>query len=157
MKLCCRLSVLRQFHVGHVLGSWRSVLSLSWHKWFSCKRGEWKIYCHGFALSTEPQISIHFVVWQTMWKKNCLKGGAASAATLFFLHSTNHIIDLWRCRHCCRRRFFDSILLAVHRTILIIATPLPRFSLVTYRSTCHIFLFLPDYCCGRENTVRHKS
>jgi len=91
-------------------------------------------------------------------KKNCFKGGAASAAKLFFRpHSTNHVIDLWRCRHCCRRRLFDSILLAVHRTILTIATPLPRFSLVTDRSTCHMFLFLPDYCCGRENTIRHKS
>ena len=77
-----------------------------------------------------------------MWKK-LLQRGCRKCSNVIFPHSTNHIIDLWRCRHCCRRRFFDSILLAVHRTILTIATRLPRFSLVTYRSTCHIFYFYP--------------
>jgi len=157
MKLCCRLSVLRQFHVGHVLGSWQSVLSLSWHEWFSCKGGEWKIYCHGFALSTEPQIWIHFVVWRTMWKKNCFKGGAASTATLFFL--IQPIILL-----ICDVVVIVAVVVSLTPSYLQFTAPfwqLPRlsqgFSLVTDRSTCHIFLFLLDYCCGRENTVRHKS
>ena len=31
IELCLRLSILRLFHVGYVVQSWRSVLSLDWH------------------------------------------------------------------------------------------------------------------------------
>ena len=38
--LCVKLSVLRLFRVGHVVQNRRSVLSLAWHEWFSCKGRE---------------------------------------------------------------------------------------------------------------------
>ena len=50
IELCTRLSVLWLFHVGHVQNM-QSVLSLSWHKWFSCKGRGWKIYCCWLMLS----------------------------------------------------------------------------------------------------------
>ena len=34
--LCVKLSLLRLFHVDHVVQNTRSALSLAWHKWFSC-------------------------------------------------------------------------------------------------------------------------
>ena len=37
---CIGLSVMRLFHVGHVVQTRRSVLSLAWHEWFSCKGKE---------------------------------------------------------------------------------------------------------------------
>ena len=52
---------------------------------FSCKGREWKIYCCGLALSSEPQIrEFHVVIWQTM-STNCAWKRAARAARLFFL------------------------------------------------------------------------
>ena len=39
-ELCVSLSVLRLFHVGHVLQTRRRALSLAWHEWFSCKGKE---------------------------------------------------------------------------------------------------------------------
>ena len=79
-------TVLPLFHVSHVVQNRRSVLSLAWHEWFSCKGREWKIYCCGLALYSEPQITkFHVVVWQTT-SKNCTKlKRAARAARLFFL------------------------------------------------------------------------
>ena len=85
IKLYVRLSVLRLFHVGHVVQSRRSALSNAWHEWFSCKGREWKIYCCQLALSSEPQKwKFHVVVWQTT-SKHCAKNCAARAARLFFL------------------------------------------------------------------------
>ena len=55
IELRVRLSVLRLFHVGHVVRNGRSELSLSWHERLSCKAREWKIYSCGLALSSEPQ------------------------------------------------------------------------------------------------------
>ena len=37
IELCVKLSLLRLFHVGHVVQNRRSALSLAWHKWFLCK------------------------------------------------------------------------------------------------------------------------
>ena len=34
------LSLLRLFHVGHVVQNRRSALPLAWHEWFSCKGKE---------------------------------------------------------------------------------------------------------------------
>ena len=39
-ELCVKLSVLRLFHVGHVVQSKQSSLSLAWQEWFSCKGRE---------------------------------------------------------------------------------------------------------------------
>ena len=78
------LSLLRLFHVYHVVQNRRSALSFAWHEWFSCKGKEWKIYCCELALSSEPQIwKFHVVVWQTT-SKHCTKKRAARVARLFF-------------------------------------------------------------------------
>ena len=100
IELCVSLSVLRLFRVGHVAQNRRSALSLAWHKWFSCKGKERKIYCCGLALSSEPHIrKFHVVVWQTTSIKLHQKA-YRTCSTIIFPHSTNQIIDLWRCR--CR-------------------------------------------------------
>ena len=56
----------------------RSVLSLDWCEWFYCKR-------------------------QKLHQRAC-----RTCSTILFPHSTNQIIDLWRCRRCCRRRFVQN-------------------------------------------------
>ena len=55
-ELCVKLSLLRLFHVDHVVQNRRSALSLAWYEWFSCKGKEEKIYCCELPLSTESQI-----------------------------------------------------------------------------------------------------
>ena len=55
-ELCVKLSLLRQFHVDHVVQNRRSALSLACHEWFSCKGKEGKIYCCELPLSSKPQI-----------------------------------------------------------------------------------------------------
>ena len=70
IELCVRSTVLRLFHVGHVVQSRRSTLSHAWHEWFSCKGKEWKIYYCGLVLSSELQKwKFHFFVWQTVTGK----------------------------------------------------------------------------------------
>ena len=89
IELCVKLSLLRLFHVDHVVQNRRSALSLAGHRWFSSKGKEWKIYSCELALSSEPQIwKFHVVVWQTA-SKQCTKKRAARAARFFF-HSLNH-------------------------------------------------------------------
>ena len=84
IELCVKLSLLRLFHVDHVVHNRRSALSLAWHEWFSCKGKEWKIYCCELPLSSEPQIwKFHVVVCQTT-SKHCTKKRAARATRLFF-------------------------------------------------------------------------
>ena len=56
IERCVKLSLLRLFHVDHVVQNRRSPLSLAWYEWFSCKGKEEKIYCCELPLSTEPQI-----------------------------------------------------------------------------------------------------
>ena len=41
-ELCVKLSLLRLFHVDHVVQNRRSALSLACHEWFSCKGKEGK-------------------------------------------------------------------------------------------------------------------
>ena len=55
-ELCVKLSLLRLFHVDHVVQNRRSALSLACHEWFSCKGKEGKIYCCELPLSSKPQI-----------------------------------------------------------------------------------------------------
>ena len=38
IKLCAKLSLLRLFHVDHVVQNRRSALSLAWHEWFHNER-----------------------------------------------------------------------------------------------------------------------
>ena len=55
-ELCVKLSLLRLFHVDHVVQNRGSALSLACHEWFSCKGKEGKIYCCELPLSSKPQI-----------------------------------------------------------------------------------------------------
>ena len=55
IELCVKLSLLRLFHVDHVVQNRRSALPRAWHEWFSCKVKEGKIYCCELPLSSEPQ------------------------------------------------------------------------------------------------------
>ena len=43
--------------------------------------------------------------------KNCIQGACRTCSTILFPHSTNQIIDLWRCRRYCRRRFVQNSLI----------------------------------------------
>ena len=87
IELCVKLSLLRLFHVDHVVQNRRSALSRAWHEcheWFSCKGKEGKIYCCELPLSSEPQIwKFPVVVWQTS-SKHCTKKRAARAERLLF-------------------------------------------------------------------------
>ena len=84
IELCVKLSLLRLFHVDHVVQNRQIALSLAWYEWFSCKGKEWKIYCCELALSSEPQIwKFHVVVYQTT-SKHCTKKRAARAPRIFF-------------------------------------------------------------------------
>ena len=56
IEFCLKLSLLRLFHVDHVVQNRLSALSRAWHEWFSCKGKEEKIYCCELPLLTEPQI-----------------------------------------------------------------------------------------------------
>ena len=56
IELCVKLSLLRLFHVDHVVQNTRIALSLAWYERSSCKGKERKVYCCELALSSEPQI-----------------------------------------------------------------------------------------------------
>ena len=40
IELCVKLSLLRLFHVDHVVQNRRTALSLAWYEWFACKGKE---------------------------------------------------------------------------------------------------------------------
>ena len=107
LKLKFALSLLRLFHVDHVVQNKRSALSLAWHEWFSCKGKEEKIYCSELPLSTEPQIWISRRRLAD-YVKTLHQKAYRTCSTIIFLHSTNQIIDLWRCR--CRRQILSSLI-----------------------------------------------
>ena len=105
MELCVGLSGLRLFYVNNVVQNRRRTLSLAWHEWFSCKGKDWKVYCCGLALSSEPQKwKFHVVIWHTTSKLH--QKACRTCSTIIFPHSTNQIIHLCRC-HCrsCRHFF----------------------------------------------------
>ena len=96
IELCVWLSALRLLHVRHVYKRRRSVLSLDWHKWFSCKRER----IEDLLLRTR-------VVVRTSKMKNCCpyladyvkifhQKAYHTCSTIIFPHSTNHIIHLGR-------------------------------------------------------------
>ena len=99
-KMELKLSLLQLFHVGHHVQKRRSALSLAWHEWFSCKGKERKIYCCELALSSKLQILKYFDSRRRLadYVKTLHQISCRTCSTIIFLHSTNQIIDLWRCR-----------------------------------------------------------
>ena len=81
IELRVRLSALRWFYVGHVY----KIGEVSFHL----------IDTNGFHVRG----------------KNCPQATCRTSSTILFPHSTNQIIDLWRCRRCCRRRFVQNSLI----------------------------------------------
>ena len=65
-------------NVRNVLQNRRSVVSLPWHEWFSCKCKEWKVYCYGLEMKISRRHLADYA-------KNCTKKRGARAARLFFL------------------------------------------------------------------------
>ena len=102
IELCVKLIVLRLFHVGRVVQNRRGALSLAWHEWFSSKGREWfTVACSRCRQNLNMKISRRRLAdyVKTLHQKAC-----RTSSTITFLHSTNEIIDLWRCRWRCRRQ-----------------------------------------------------
>ena len=114
IELCVKLSLLRLFHVDHVVQNTRIALSLAWYERFSCKGKEWKIYCCELALSSEPQIrKFHVVVSQTTSNHCTKKRACRTYSTIIFLDSTNQINDLWHCRWRRSRQILNFLVLGI--------------------------------------------
>ena len=80
-----------------------------WHDWFSCKGRELKIFRCELALSSEPQIwKFHLVLRQI--KSKLHQKACCTWSTIIFPHSTNQIIDLWRCRGRCHQHFLNFLI-----------------------------------------------
>ena len=77
----------------------------TWREWLSSESKEWKIY--GLALSLQL-ISNVTPSFRRPRQNIAPKKGSARAARLFFLHSTNQIISLWR-RGCRYRPYCVSL------------------------------------------------
>ena len=110
--------------------------SLVCREWFSCKGKEWKIYCCGHAMSTEPQkLKFHVDRRLTEYVQNFQQKACRTCSTIIFLRSTNQTLNLWRCCCRCRRHFLNS-LIARHAQL----SPL-YFSLPYKIATCRITSF----------------
>mgnify|MGYP007094317685 CR=1 FL=1 len=104
IELCVKLSLLRLFHVDHVVQNKRSALSLAWYEWFSCKDKEWieDLLLRAPVVFRTSNMKIlrrrlaEYV--KTLHQKAC-----RTCSTIIFFHSTIEIIDLWWRRRRCRR------------------------------------------------------
>ena len=104
------------FQVGHVVQTSRSVLSLAWHVYFSCKGRKLNVYRCELALSS--QISRRHLA---DYGKKLHKKACRTCSTIIFPHSTNQIIGLWCCRSSYRRPFLNS-LITVRRQNLVVSS-----------------------------------
>ena len=86
--------MLRLFHVAHVTQNKRYVLSLTWHERFSCKSKDEEFTAESSQISR--RLLVDYV-------KKMLQKACGTCSTNVCPHSTNHIIDLWRCRCPCRQ------------------------------------------------------
>ena len=110
IEFCVMLSVLRLFHVYHFVQNGWSILSLDWHQRFSCKGKEWSTAagsCCRQNLKCENFTSSFGRLRKKITPKAC-----CTCSTIIFLHSTNQIIDLWRCLCHYSRYFLNSLFLA---------------------------------------------
>ena len=105
IELCVKFSVVRLFHVGHVVQNRPRVLWLAWHESFSCK-GHWRmkdLLLRARAVVRTPYMKILLCRLVDYVKKLHKKMCRTCSTIIFLLRSTNQIIDLWRCR--CRLYF----------------------------------------------------
>ena len=99
IELCVKLSLLRLFHVDHVVQHTRIALSLAWYERFSCKlRQRVKdllLRARVVVRTSNMKISRRRLAdyVKTLHQKAC-----RTCSTIIFHHSTNQIIDLKRCR-----------------------------------------------------------
>ena len=109
LKLNFALSILQLFHVGHLVQNRRSALLLAWHEWISCKGKESneRFTARVVVKTSNMKISRRRLAdyVKTLYQKAC-----RACSTIIFLHSTNQIIDVWRCCCRCRRRILNTSL-----------------------------------------------
>ena len=126
LKFFVKLSLLRKFHVNYFVQNRRTALSLAWYEWFSWKGKEWKILllrARVVVRTSNLKISRRRLAEyvKTLHQKAC-----RTCSTIIFLHSTNQIIDLWRCRWRCRRQILNSLLPCVTIDMQAILPPFRR-------------------------------
>ena len=97
IELCFKLSVLRLFIVGHVVQTRRSAFSFAWHEWFHVKAKNERFTVASSRCRQNLKYENFTSLSGRLHQKAC-----RTCTTIIFLHSTNQIIDLWRC--CCRCR-----------------------------------------------------
>ena len=99
LSVKCDYSMLvKLYKIGEV------ALWLAWHKWFSCRGKELKIYGCRLALSSAPQKwKFHVVVWQTT-SNNYTKKACRLCSTIIFTHLIDTIAwvrknnqSMWHC------------------------------------------------------------
>ena len=95
IELCCSLSVLRLFHVGHIIRNGYSVLSLDWHEQFSYKGRERKAFCCRLTLSSKHKIwNFHVVFFRQnyrKWSRSCSKAKTDKSCRGFPKSRKNYI------------------------------------------------------------------
>ena len=96
IELCVKLSLLRLFHVDHVVHNRRSALLLAWHEWFSCKGKSEKLTAASFRCRQNLKYE-NFTSSFARLRQNIAPKSVPHVRHDHFLHSTNQIIDLWRC------------------------------------------------------------
>ena len=115
IELCVKLSLLRLFYVDHVVQNTRIALSLAWYERFFMERQRVKdllLRTRVVVRTSNMKISRRRLAdyVKILHQKAC-----RTCSTIIFLHSTNQIIDLWRCRWRCRRQILNSLFRTEYR------------------------------------------
>ena len=105
-QVSCHYSMLITFVQNR-----RNALLLAQHEWFSCKGKKMKdLLQRARVVVTTSNVKISrrrladYV--KTLHQKAC-----CTCCTIIFLHWTNQISDLWRCRWRCNRHILNSLLI----------------------------------------------
>ena len=91
IELCVKLSLLLLFHVYHLVQNRWSALSLAWH----LKKKDLRLRAPVVVRTSNMKISRRRLA---DYAKSLHQKASHTCSTVIFLHSTNQIIDLWRCR-----------------------------------------------------------
>ena len=110
IELCVKSSLLRLFHVNHVVQNRQSALSPACHKCgFHVKAKNERFTAASFRCRQKLKVKTSRCRLADYVKTSHQKA-CRTCSTIIFLHSTNQIIDLWRCRWRCRRQILNSLL-----------------------------------------------